>query len=531
MGSHPPLSPPLGFLAVAAPAVRLLGSEGLPLWHDPTRETSTMRSKNRIAAAFVVGVCGLAAAANAQTAFTYQARMTDAGAAANGPYDFQFKLFNAATAGVQVGATVVVNDLAVAGGLFTTKLDFGDQFDGSARFLQIEIRPGASTGAYTVMGTRIEITAAPYASQAKAAFALDAADGSPTNAVFVDNGGLVGIGTATPGAPLHVIGNPSGGLQGEGIRITGPLSTPANLAYMSFLNSAGTAIGYVGDGSSTDNNVFLGSYVGDVTLVTTGGGRVLTAGSDGSLRLGTSSGDYRRFVLGGGNSDGFIYGSFPHFADGIHMGYNYYANNAGANVIPHTDGGTSRVTMGYGFVTIATAPAFGGEPINRVTVDETGNMIVQRDISVRALTIRGGADLAEPFDVASSQGAEPAPGMLVVIDPANPGKLMVSTTAYDAKIAGAVSGANGLSPGMVMSADDHEHARGEHPIAMTGRVWVWCDASFGAITPGDRLTTSTTPGHAMRATDAARADGAVVGKAMTELKEGTGLVLVLVNLQ
>jgi hypothetical protein len=69
------------------------------------------------------------------------------------------------------------------------------------------------------------------------------------------------------------------------------------------------------------------------------------------------------------------------------------------------------------------------------------------------------------------------------------------------------------------------------PIAMTGRVWCWCDASFGAIEPGDRLTTSSTPGHAMRAVDRDRADGAVIGKAMTKLETGTGLVLVLVQPQ
>jgi hypothetical protein len=347
----------------------------------------------------------------------------------------------------------------------------------------------------------------------------------------VDNAGNVGIGTTSPAAPLHVMGASAGATPGEGIRITGPSATSANTSYLSFLNSVGTAIGYVGDGSSSDNTVFLGAYVGDVCLVTQGGGRVLTAGSDGSLRLGASSGDYRRFAIGGGNSDGFIYGSFPHFADGIHMGYNYYANNAGANQIPHPDGGTSRVTMGYGFVTIATAPAFGGEPIGRVTVDETGNMIVQRDISVRALTIRGGADLAEPFDVSGVAAAKPAPGMVVVIDAARPGELKLSSDAYDTKVAGVISGANGLPTGMVMKSEGQSMADGEHAVALTGRVWCNVDASVGAIEPGDLLTTSDVPGHAMKASDLSRAGGAVIGKAMTGLKDGRGMVLVLVNLQ
>jgi hypothetical protein len=62
-------------------------------------------------------------------------------------------------------------------------------------------------------------------------------------------------------------------------------------------------------------------------------------------------------------------------------------------------------------------------------------------------------------------------------------------------------------------------------------VYCWCDASGGAIEPGDMLTTSDTPGHAMKVTDYPRAQGAIIGKAMTSLEEGRGLVLVLVNLQ
>jgi hypothetical protein len=120
---------------------------------------------------------------------------------------------------------------------------------------------------------------------------------------------------------------------------------------------------------------------------------------------------------------------------------------------------------------------------------------------------------------------------VVVIDPANPGDLVVCGEAYDAKVAGIISGANGLAAGLVLKAEGDPMADGAHAVAMTGRVWCWADASFGAIRPGDRLTTSATPGHAMAVGDAARADGAVIGKAMTELAEGRGMVLVLVNLQ
>jgi hypothetical protein len=66
---------------------------------------------------------------------------------------------------------------------------------------------------------------------------------------------------------------------------------------------------------------------------------------------------------------------------------------------------------------------------------------------------------------------------------------------------------------------------------LTGRVYCWADASYAPIEPGDLLTTSDTPGHAMKVTNHKKAQGAIIGKAMTSLKEGKGLVLVLVTLQ
>ena len=72
---------------------------------------------------------------------------------------------------------------------------------------------------------------------------------------------------------------------------------------------------------------------------------------------------------------------------------------------------------------------------------------------------------------------------------------------------------------------------GGQNVALSGRVYVEADASAGAIEPGDLLTTSHKPGHAMKVTDHARAQGAIIGKAMSPLAEGTGMVLVLVSLQ
>lgn len=110
--------------------------------------------------------------------------------------------------------------------------------------------------------------------------------------------------------------------------------------------------------------------LGQVGIGTTSPNRTLTVA--GNMELGTSSGDYRNLRIGGGNSDGFLFGSYPALGDGIHIGYNYYGDAAGATQIIHPDGGTSRVSVGYGTVALATAPPFAGAPVNRLVVEQSG---------------------------------------------------------------------------------------------------------------------------------------------------------------
>jgi len=148
-------------------------------------------------------------------------------------------------------------------------------------------------------------------------------------------------------------------------------------------------------------------------------------------------------------------------------------------------------------------------------------------ISTGILEITGGSDIAEPFNVAG----DAEPGMVVSIDPERLGEMRLSSTAYDSRVAGVISGAGGVNPGLTLTQEGTV-ADGEHPVALSGRVWCYVDAdAAGPVAAGDLLTTSPTPGHAMKATDRDRAPGAVIGKAMSSLEEGRGLVLVLVNLQ
>jgi hypothetical protein len=98
------------------------------------------------------------------TGFTHQGRLTDGGSPANGEYDFQFRLYDAVSSGSQVGSTNNRGNVTVTEGLFTVQLDFGSgAFNGDARYLEIRVRPGASTGAYTTLTPRQALTPAPYA--------------------------------------------------------------------------------------------------------------------------------------------------------------------------------------------------------------------------------------------------------------------------------------------------------------------------------------------------------------------------------
>lgn len=149
--------------------------------------------------------------------------------------------------------------------------------------------------------------------------------------------------------------------------------------------------------------------------------------------------------------------------------------------------------------------------------------------TVGVLAITGGSDLSEQFDVQAAE-KEARPGTLLSIDPEHPGQLIPSRQAYDRRVAGIISGAGGIQTGMLMGQEGSK-ADGAHPVALSGRVYCWADASYGAIEPGDLLTTSDTPGHAMKVTDYERAQGAIVGKAMSSLDQGRGLILILVSLQ
>lgn len=203
----------------------------------------------------------------------------------------------------------------------------------------------------------------------------------------------------------------------------------------------------------------------------------------------------------------------------------------GTGIVAVADRAISGEGMQYGVRGVSTsAGGVGGTFSNfdpaGLALRAQGRAEVVGTLSVHVLEILGGADLAERFSF--SEDAEA--GMVVEIDPDQPGRMRVSREAYNKRVAGVISGANELSAGVVLG-DEPGHDR-NLPVALTGRVWVKCDTRESGVSAGDFLTTSDLPGHAMPAQDLSRAQGAIIGKAMTNLAQGeSGMVLVLVNLQ
>ncbi len=301
------------------------------------------------------------------------------------------------------------------------------------------------------------------------------ADGGGTNwaGCFDGNGhfgGNVSIGTISPDYPLTVT--------------SATASRTAN-----FINTEALADNYAvyGECATTDFYGYGGYFKGGYTGVE---GNVYPTGS--------------AFYYG-------VYGSV-YGGSGTNYGVYGYAGGSGTNWAGYFNGN------GYfsGNVGIGTT-----NPTQKLEVNG-------------AIKITGGSDLSEQFEIKKPKPTnlnKILPGMLVCIDKNEKGKLVVSSKPYDPTVLGVVSGAGGIKTGMVLSQSGTEEADGKYPVAVAGRVYCLADASSAPIHPGDLLTTSGTPGYAMKVTDYDKARGAIIGKAMSSLEDGKGLVLVIVTLQ
>jgi hypothetical protein len=575
----------------------------------------------------LLGLLSVPVVAHAQgTGFTYNGRLNNNGASANGSYDMRFTIYDAGAGNNVIAGPLTISPVDVANGLFTVRIDFGaGVFTGPPRWLNVEVQPTGG-GGFVALTPRQEVTSSPYSIQAQtagsvvnggvAANQLNTGGVAPVsgqvlsynggNLLWTDPGvaaggvwsvlnnnayyaaGNVGIGTGNPINRLSIAGGPSwtanlwkGALDlefGAAIAFRGNAGTNYGIGSASgglyFFHTAGnpgtTASPSVFDLELSDSgHLLVGGPSSDragIPLQVKGNLLVSPGGSGGEFQVGTPGGETGMSIIGANRADvrfdgttlkllaGFGPGAMPSdngltvdTSGNVGIGKKI---DFGSRLAQHlwlwSDPSTTRY-FGIGMQNSTLYNRCGGGGADGfvwykggihndnfhnagggqllMTLDSNG-LFVGGPASVCSLTIRGGCDLAEPFPMKEPQIEK---GSVVVIDEEHPGQLKLSTRAYDTQVAGIISGANGVNTGLAMLQEGSLDA-GEN-VALTGRVYVQADASHGAISPGDLLTTSDTPGHAMKVTDHNKAQGAILGKAMSPLKSGTGMVLVLVSLQ
>ena len=152
----------------------------------------------------------------------------------------------------------------------------------------------------------------------------------------------------------------------------------------------------------------------------------------------------------------------------------------------------------------------------------------------------GGADVAEY--ILTSEPVEA--GDVVEVDPHNPKHYRKARGPYSPLVAGVISTAPGVVLGLKLGPNPLPPSlkgRGDSPLALggglgersllalLGRVPVKATTENGPIRPGDLLTSASKPGYAMRCVSATLCEGAIIGKALEPLAEGSGLIIVLIT--
>ena len=153
--------------------------------------------------------------------------------------------------------------------------------------------------------------------------------------------------------------------------------------------------------------------------------------------------------------------------------------------------------------------------------------IGQRILDLQPLSFVLHLDPLHDVKRVAARDAQPVMDPVMVIDEVD--TLRPSDQAYDKKVAGVVSGAGECRPGIILGREQSRNSM--MPVALMGKVYCKVDAGYSPIDVGDLLTTSPTPGHAMKADDHDKAFGAVIGKALRRLEAGQGLIPILVALQ
>ena len=433
--------------------------------------------------------------------FTYQGRLSDVAGPANGPYDFELRLFAAASGGVAVGPTVAKDDVPVTEGLFTVGLDFGPAaFAGQARWLEIAVRPGASTGSYATLAPRQELTASPNALWSVAAPWAGLAGVPAGFADGIDNDSGGDITSVTAGSGLA-----GGATQGDATlavdtgaiqaRVTGACPSGQSIRTINQngtvvceLDDVGSGWGLTGNAGTNPGTDFIGTTDAQPLVLRANGtvafrlsrGSVLPNVIGGSTQNVVSAGVDGATIAGGGGGTadgankvtdqyGFVGGGYGNVAgnDSGTVGDAQFAS-VGGGIDNSASGTHSTVGGGNGNVASGAVAVIGGGTLNTASGEDSvaaggeGNVASGTSASVPGgfqNVAGGGSSLAAGFrarvrDAAGSGDPDGDEGTFVWADSAPPFGPFVSTGPNQFLIrAGGGVGVNTNAPAFPLDVD------------------------------------------------------------------------------
>ncbi len=253
---------------------------------------------------FVLSFCfSLTPIYSQTTEFTYQGSLKDGTNVAIGNYDFEFALFDSLSAGTQIGTTLTRNTVAVANGTFAVKLDFGSQFPGANRFLEIRVRLSGGR-ALTTLAPRQAVGSSPYAVKS---LTSDTA-ANATNAATANNATSLG-GVA---AAQYVL---TGDARLSDARA--PTAGSANYIQNGTAPQAASNFNISGTGNANIFNAGTQFNIGGVRILSSQGGNLTVGLQAGNSNSGTLRNSFVGETAGYANTSGLSNSFF-----GFGSGYN-----------------------------------------------------------------------------------------------------------------------------------------------------------------------------------------------------------------
>lgn len=500
------------------------------------------------------------------TAFTYQGRLTQNDAPADGPHDLRIFLYDADAGGSQIGETVLLEDVDVDQGIFTVRLDFGTPFVDEARWLEIAVRPGESTGAFATLLPRQALTPVPFALRAAGTWQLMGNAGLPegsflgttdaaplvfkTNdreAMRVDGEGRVGIGVAVPETVLDVRTTGSGtalqataseraivGRQGDAgcgsnaFAVGGCASTGTGVRGESASGIAVHGIGSSGPGvigSSSNGNGVEGRSTGAIGVF----GNSTTRGVVGTLGNVSCAGPY---AVGGCADAAIAVRASSQSAtavDATSSSGNGVTARSNTGIGVHGNASARGVVGTLGGVPCPGQYAVGGCSGGAVAVgvygrsNNTIGMMAHTDSGeLFAGVVGAGETRVARIDAAGrgyfnggtqTGGADYAESMPTSEDPTalEPGDVLALDPASPMAVRRTDEPASRLLVGVystrpsILAVGEHgvdDPLTGEVPVALLGIVPTKASAENGAIAVGDLLVSASRRGYAMKAVPA-----------------------------